>query len=131
MQDLDACERWIPSTREAVVIGGGLIGVELVECLLHHGVKTTFLVREPWYWPAALCEEEGEMVAAHLRAHGVDLRIGVEARELEVDADGRCARVILSDGSALPAPDGRSLRSPTVVYSTSKNFALLKKVGGR
>lgn len=103
MQDLDACERWIPSTREAVVIGGGLIGVELVECLLHHGVRTTFLVREPWYWPAALCEEEGAMVAAHLRAHGVDLRLGVEARAIEADAGGRCARVRLSDGGVLPA----------------------------
>jgi NADPH-dependent 2,4-dienoyl-CoA reductase/sulfur reductase-like enzyme len=103
MQDLDACERWVPSTREAVVIGGGLIGVELVECLLHHGVKTTFLVREPWYWPAALCEEEGAMIAAHLRAHGVDLRLGAEAQRIEVDADGRCAGVVLRDGEVIPA----------------------------
>lgn len=103
MQDLDACERWIPSTREAVVIGGGLIGVELVECLLHHGVRTTFLVREPWYWPAALCEEEGAMIAAHLRAHGVDLRLGAEAARIEVDAEGRCAGVVLRDGGVLPA----------------------------
>lgn len=103
MQDLDACERWIPSTRQAVVIGGGLIGVELVECLLHHGVRTTFLVREPWYWPAALCEEEGEMIAASMRHHGVDLRLGVEAASLEVDDAGRVRAVKLSDGSALDA----------------------------
>lgn len=101
--DLDACERWIPSTREAVVIGGGLIGVELVECLVHHGVRTTFLVREPWYWPAALCREEGEMIEARLRARGVDVRVGAEAARVTRDAAGRVREVALRDGATLPA----------------------------
>ncbi len=33
LQDLQECERLTPSTCQAVVVGGGLIGVELVECL--------------------------------------------------------------------------------------------------
>ena len=33
LQDLEQCERLTPSTKEVVVVGGGLIGVELVECL--------------------------------------------------------------------------------------------------
>lgn len=103
LQDLEACERWIPSTRQAVVIGGGLIGVELVECLLHHRVQTTFLVREPWYWPAALCEEEGEMIGEVMRHHGVDLRLGDEASGLELDASGRVRAVTLSNGSTIEA----------------------------
>ena len=47
LQHLEACERLTPSTKRAVVVGGGLIGVELVECLRHHGVEVEFLVREP------------------------------------------------------------------------------------
>lgn len=73
MQDLDACEGLVPSTRRAVVAGGGLIGIELVECLRHHRIPTTFLIREPFYWPAALSREESELVIAHLREHGVDV----------------------------------------------------------
>lgn len=103
MQDLDDCERWIPTTREAVVIGGGLIGVELVECLVHHGVRTTFLVREPWYWPAALCREEGAMIEAHLRARGVDVRVGAQAASVERDGAGRVRGVTLHDGATLAA----------------------------
>lgn len=103
MRDLDDCERWIPTTREAVVIGGGLIGVELVECLVHHGVKTTFLVREPWYWPAALSREEGEMVEGHMRARGVDVRVGAEAASVARAPDGRVRAVTLRDGSSLAA----------------------------
>jgi NADPH-dependent 2,4-dienoyl-CoA reductase/sulfur reductase-like enzyme len=101
MQDLDACERFTPTTREAVVVGGGLIGIELVECLAHHGVRTTFLVREPWYWPVALCREEGELITAHMRAHGVDVRHGAEVGEVEKDASGRVAAVRTRAGERL------------------------------
>jgi NADPH-dependent 2,4-dienoyl-CoA reductase/sulfur reductase-like enzyme len=102
MQDLDACERLTPSTREAVVVGGGLIGIELVESLLHHKVKTSFLIREPYYWPVALGQEEADFVAAHLRAHGVDLRLGDEMQRIEVDARGRVSGVVTKQGASLP-----------------------------
>ncbi|MEO1268429.1 MAG: FAD-dependent oxidoreductase, partial [Myxococcota bacterium] len=102
MQDLDDCERLTPSTREAVVIGGGLIGIELVECLLFHKVKTTFLVREPWYWPMALGKEEATFVAEHMREHGVDLRLSEEMVEAHVDDKGRVNGVTTNKGNRLP-----------------------------
>lgn len=89
LQDLNQCERFTASTREAVVVGGGLIGVELVECLLFHGKRVTFLVRSPWYWPAALGKEESEMVTAHMRKHGVDVRLDEEVAEVLADDNGR------------------------------------------
>ena len=101
MQDLDACERLTPSTRHAVVVGGGLIGIELVECLRHHGVGVTFLVREDWYWPMALAKEEAEIVAEQLRAHVVDLRLREEMTRVEVDASGRVAAVHTSTGDRI------------------------------
>lgn len=102
MQDLDACERLTPSTRQAVVVGGGLIGIELVECLRHHGVEVTFLVREPHYWPVALGQQEAEFVAAHMRDHGVDVRLSEELSRVQVDGDGRVAAVRTSAGDELP-----------------------------
>ncbi len=102
LQHLDACEALTPSTREAVVVGGGLIGIELVECLLHHKIKTTFVVREGWYWPAALCKEEGEIVAEHLRAQGVNLVVSEQIKDVVVDANGRVESVTLTSGTSLP-----------------------------
>lgn len=99
MQDLDDCERLTWSTEQAVVVGGGLIGVELVESLHHHGVDVTFLVREPWFWPAALGKEEGDIVAEHLRSHGVDLRLEEEMAEIMVDDDGRVRSVRTDQGN--------------------------------
>ena len=93
LQDLDDCERLTWSTDQAVVVGGGLIGVELAECLVHHGLDVTFLVREPYYWPAAFAEPEGQMISEHIRSHGVDLRHEEELTHIDVDDNGRVCAV--------------------------------------
>ncbi len=102
MQDLDDCERLTKTSKQAVVVGGGLIGIELVECLLHHGVKTTFLIREPYYWPMALGREEADYVTEHMRHHGVDVRLEEEMTQIQVDAAGRVSGVVTNTGETLP-----------------------------
>ena len=102
MQDLDHCERLTPTTREAVVVGGGLIGIELVESLVHHGVKVTFLIREPYYWPLAIGREEGEYVADQMRALGVDVRLSDEIKRIEVDDNGHVKALHTNRGETLP-----------------------------
>jgi NADPH-dependent 2,4-dienoyl-CoA reductase/sulfur reductase-like enzyme len=99
LQDLQQCERLTPSTREAVVVGGGLIGVELVECLVFHGEKVTYLVRSPWYWPGALAKEESEIVTEHIRRHGVDLHGTEEVAEVLCGTDGRVRGVRTMSGA--------------------------------
>jgi hypothetical protein len=42
-QDLEALERWAPTTKRAVIVGGGLI--ELAE-MLRFPISLSFLVRE-------------------------------------------------------------------------------------
>jgi len=101
MQDLDACERLTPTTERAVVIGGGLIGIELVECLRFHGVEVTFLVREPYYWPMALGHEEGNLVSGEIRHHGVDLRHEEEMVEVKTNSSGRVSRVVTDAGDEI------------------------------
>ncbi|HEV2386974.1 MAG TPA: FAD/NAD(P)-binding oxidoreductase [Candidatus Acidoferrales bacterium] len=102
LQDLENCERLVPSTREAVVVGGGLIGVELVECLAFHRRKVTFLVRSPWYWPGALAREESEIVTEHIRRRGVDLRGGEEVAEVVTGETGRVRAVRTKSGAEFP-----------------------------
>jgi NADH oxidase (H2O2-forming) len=103
MQDLDACERLAKSTEQAVVVGGGLIGIELVECLWWHKKKVRFLVREPYYWPIALAKEEAEFVTEHMRHHGVDVRFAEELVRVDTDAAGRVSGVGVKGGETLPA----------------------------
>ena len=102
LQHLEACEQLAPTTRRAVVAGGGLIGVELVECLTHHGIEVDFLVRESWYWPMALAKEEGEIIAAHMRGHGVKLHLNHEITQVTADAKGRVEAVKTSQNIEFP-----------------------------
>ena len=98
MQDLEACESLTPSTKKAVVVGGGLIGIELVECLIHHGVEVTFLIREPFFWPVALGKEEARFVTEHMKEHGVNVVYEDELAEVLSDSNGRVSGIKTKNG---------------------------------
>ncbi|HTM49963.1 MAG TPA: NAD(P)/FAD-dependent oxidoreductase [Bryobacteraceae bacterium] len=101
MQDLDRCERLTAPGGKAIVVGGGLIGVELVECLAHHGMDVTFLILEPWYWPVAMAAGEGEMISEHLRRHGVRVIHNEEMERVETDSAGRVKGILTRSGKAM------------------------------
>src|SRR6266852_115351 len=88
LQDLQQCERLTKPGDRAIVVGGGLIGVELVECLAHHGMDVTFLILEPWYWPVAMAADEGEMISDHIRRHGVHVVHNEEVIHVAAADDG-------------------------------------------
>ncbi|MEM9999066.1 MAG: FAD-dependent oxidoreductase [Bacteroidota bacterium] len=93
LQDLDRMETDTEGIRHGIVVGGGLIGVELAEMLHTRDVGVTLLVRSAWYLPAALPEEEGRMVNAHILDHGIDLRLETELDEVLTDEAGRVRAV--------------------------------------
>ncbi len=82
--------------RSAVVIGGGFIGVEIAENLVHRGIKTS-VVEASDQVLAPLDPEMAFLVATEMRSKGVDLHLGVSASEITKEA------VALSDGSVLDA----------------------------
>lgn len=102
MGHLDRLEALRPRLQRAVVVGGGLIGIEMVEMMLHDKVPVTYLVREPWYWDLSLSEDEARLVEAQLRDHGVDLRLQDEIAEITDDGAGRVKAVQTKQGQDLP-----------------------------
>ena len=71
-----------PITKRAVIVGGGLIGVEMAEMFHSRGIPVTFLVRESDFWNVVLPPEESRMVTRHLREHHIDLRLETELKEI-------------------------------------------------
>jgi NADPH-dependent 2,4-dienoyl-CoA reductase/sulfur reductase-like enzyme/rhodanese-related sulfurtransferase len=80
----------------AVVIGGGFIGVEIAENLIHRGIKTSVIEASDQVL-APLDQEMATLVAKEMIAHGVDLQLGVSASAIGNHS------VTLSDGSEVPA----------------------------
>jgi NADPH-dependent 2,4-dienoyl-CoA reductase/sulfur reductase-like enzyme len=84
------------------VVGGGLIGVEVAEILRARGLQVTFVIRESWYFPLALDEQESGLVAEHMRAHGVDVRLRASVEEILRGSDGSVRGVRLESGDEIP-----------------------------
>jgi len=84
LEDTDQIYEWLSrrKPRRAVVVGGGYVGLEMVENLHRRGIEVAVLERLDQVMPPM----DAEMVApAHeeLRRHGVDLRLGTSLAAIE------------------------------------------------
>jgi NADPH-dependent 2,4-dienoyl-CoA reductase/sulfur reductase-like enzyme len=102
LRDLEGLDRDARTGGRAVVIGGGLIGVEAAEILHDRGLHVTFVIRENWYFPLALDEKEAGLVTEHLRNEGVDVRFGVNVKEILRGEGGGPRAVVLETGDDVP-----------------------------
>ena len=101
MNDLQAMERHTQDVRRAVVVGGGLIGVESAEMLHTRHIPVTFLVRETQYMDYILPPEEAEMIGQEIRDHHIDLRLETELERILPDKVGRVRAVVTSEGEEI------------------------------
>lgn len=88
---------------DVVIIGGGLIGVEITEALVSTGCRVTIVERLPQLL-APLDEEMARQVATHMKAKGVKVLTGTTVVAIEPDDedDARVGKVRTSAGT-LPA----------------------------
>jgi NAD(P)H-nitrite reductase large subunit len=102
LQDVERMGTDTKSIKQAVVVGGGLIGIEMVEMLASRGIHVTFLVREASYFDYVLPPEESAMINEEIVRHGVDLRLNTTLREALPDASGRVRAVVTGAGEEIP-----------------------------
>lgn len=101
-QDLQQMEANTRGIRNAVIIGGGLIGVELAEMLHSRKINTILLVREPAFWNNVLPMQEAKMISKHIASHGVILRHNQNLKEISGDHHGRVKSVSTAEGEEIP-----------------------------
>lgn len=99
-QDLDNLEKHAPNNKvckRAVIVGGGLIGIELAEMLHSRNIPVTFLVRESSFWNGVLPSGESEMINKHIRDNHIDLRLNTNLKEIKSDEKGHVKSVVLAE----------------------------------
>ncbi len=105
-QDLDMLEKNAPDNKtcnRAVIVGGGLIGIELAEMLHSRNIPVTFLVRENSFWSGVLPEGESAMLNRHIKGNHIDLRLGANLKEILSDENGHARAVVIAEtGEELP-----------------------------
>jgi NAD(P)H-nitrite reductase large subunit len=100
-QDLETLEKSAPNRTvcpKAVIVGGGLIGVELAEMLRTRNIEVTFLVRETAFWTNVLPMGEAKMISRHIQSHGVDLRHETNLEKILGDDYGNARAIVTKEG---------------------------------
>lgn len=99
--DLQLMEQNTKGVERAVIVGGGLIGIEMAEMLLTRKIDVTFLVRESEFWSNILPLQEANLISRHVRSHHVDLQLETELKEIKSDANGRVKEIITNKGQTI------------------------------
>lgn len=103
-QDLDNLEKNAPNNKvckRAVIVGGGLIGIEMAEMLRSRKIPVTFLVREDSFWNGVLPNGESQMINEHILEHHIDLRLNTNLKEILADENGTARAVITDKGDTI------------------------------
>ncbi|MEF8753210.1 MAG: nitrite reductase large subunit NirB [Accumulibacter sp.] len=96
---IDAAQRH----RHAVVIGGGLLGLEAANGLKLRGMDVTVIHLADWLLERQLDETAGRMLQRSLEDRGLKFLLGKQTEMLISGESGRVAAVRLKDGLELPA----------------------------
>ena len=99
--DLLEMEEHTRNIESAVVVGGGLIGVEMAEMLHSRKINVSFLVREEEFWSNVLPLSEARMIGKHIRERHVNLLRSTELQEI-VGNGKKVSAVVTNTGEIIP-----------------------------
>ena len=89
--------------RRAVVIGGGLLGLEAANGLMLRGMQVTVVHGCDWLMERQLDDAAGGMLRKTLEARGLRFLLNAQTQELLGDASGRVSAVKFKDGTEVAA----------------------------
>ena len=101
--DTEAMIEAAKSYRRAVVIGGGLLGLEAANGLMLRGMDVTVVHIMPWLMERQLDDAAGQLLQRSLEARGIRFEIGANTEALIADNSGRVMCVKFKDGREIPA----------------------------
>jgi NADPH-dependent 2,4-dienoyl-CoA reductase/sulfur reductase-like enzyme/rhodanese-related sulfurtransferase len=103
VDDADDILKWVTSggIHKAVIVGAGLIGMEMADVLVARGLSVTVVEGLRTVLPGALDEEIAAPLAGYLKRKGVVLRLGEKVVRFEGEAD-RVGRVV-TEGATVDA----------------------------
>ncbi|MCP5110912.1 MAG: FAD-dependent oxidoreductase, partial [bacterium] len=105
IEDGEALAQWLDSSkkRQAVVIGGGFVGLEMTEALRRRGLEVTLVEKSPAIF-SAFDSDMAALLVKELEANGVQVLTGRAPRRLCTRANGSVEAVELEgSGRLLPS----------------------------
>lgn len=103
MHDTDTMLAAAQQHRHAVVIGGGLLGLEAANGLACQGMDVTVVHIAPWLMERQLDNKAAALLQRSLEARGIRFMISARTTSLKGNVAGSVEAVVLADGSEIPA----------------------------
>jgi nitrite reductase (NADH) large subunit len=121
IEDALNVKRWAKGAKRAVVVGGGLLGLEAARALMVLGLKVIVLESEPYLLQRQLDAEGGALLRELIEAMGIE--VVLEASSQAVLGDGQATGVLLQDG--------RRIEGDLILISTGicSNVKLAQEAG--
>ncbi len=123
LTDLDGIIAGAKEAKTAVVVGGGLLGLEAAQALKHLGLMITIIERAEFPMPRQLQATAGHMISDRLRELGLEFRGGFSTSEIQRT----------ESGLTMTATDGQAVTADLVVISAgiSPNSDIADQAGLR
>ena len=117
--------------KKAVVIGGGLLGLEAANGLLRRGMEVTVVHVMPWLMERQLDDVAGKLLQKSLEDRGLKFMIGAQTQELVSDADGRVRAIKFKPAPGADPQDGVEVATDLVVMAVGirPNTQLAESMG--
>lgn len=103
IQDVEKISSLLKTSKTAVVIGGGVLGLEAAWELKKAGLSVTVLEAAPMLMGRQLDATAGSILEEISRRNGISIYTGVSIASIDGDETGSVRSVSLSSGEVLPA----------------------------
>ncbi|MBU6503257.1 MAG: nitrite reductase large subunit NirB [Burkholderiales bacterium] len=103
--------------KRAVVIGGGLLGLEAANGLMLRGMDVTVVHVMPWLMERQLDDVAGKLLQKSLEDRGLKFMIGAQTEALVPDRDGRVMAIRFKPAPGRDPGDGTELPTDLVVMA--------------
>jgi NADPH-dependent 2,4-dienoyl-CoA reductase/sulfur reductase-like enzyme len=101
LNDADEIKSEISKGKNAVIVGGGFIGIEVASSLTMLGVKTTVIEVMPYIWSTFVDEKISNFIQKYFENRGVQFILNESVKEIE--GDEKVKTVVLNSGKKLDA----------------------------
>lgn len=100
MKDAENVKESAESSEKAVVIGGGLLGIDLAIAYAENDAETYYLIRGENWWQRGLDKQGAEIIQDRLEGKGVKVMTETEAKEFKTK-DGEVDSTVLDSGEEI------------------------------
>ncbi|MFT4868202.1 MAG: NAD(P)H-nitrite reductase large subunit [Candidatus Nanohaloarchaea archaeon] len=100
MDDADTVKESAEEAEKAVVVGGGLLGIDLAMAYAENGAETYYLVKDECWWSRGLDEEGAEIIHEKLEEKGCEVITNTRVGKLKSEEEGRVKEVVTEQGES-------------------------------